>query len=232
MTAYTKPSISVIVPVHRWPDLIVDSVGKMHYFLSNNFDDFELILLDSGIGDSPAICDEMARIHDRTRVIHDSIHTQFGAKLKMGYRVATKDLVWLITLDLPFPLEYSLKAIPFFQKYDCVFSYRVGDARGPWRRLQTFVYNVLTNVVLGLKVRNVNSQFRIFKREVIQQLEPLSDGWFIDAEVLYYITKLHIPYAEIPIPLLEHENSKSSVSVFAFLGILKEMAHFFRYKKI
>lgn len=225
-----EPSISVIVPVHRWPDLIADSVGKIHAFLSENFNDFELILIDSGIGESPVICDAMAGTHDRVRVIRDTVHTQFGAKLKIGYREARKDLVWLIPLDLPFPFEYSLKAVPLFETCDCVFSYRAGDSRGIGRRLQTKVYNFLTRQILGLKVRNVNSQFRIFKREIIQRLEPLSDGWFIDAEVLYYITKLGIPYAEIPVPVVEHANHKSSVSPLAFIGILREMIYFFQHK--
>jgi len=73
-TASSKPSISVIVPVHKSPDLISGSVGKMHEFLSGNFEDFEIILMDSGIGDSPAICDSTAKMYDRVQVIHDNVN--------------------------------------------------------------------------------------------------------------------------------------------------------------
>lgn len=226
------PSFSIIVPVHKGPDLIINAVTEIYDFLSHNFSDFEIILIDSGIGVAPTFCDSLAKKHEKIRVIRDTVNTQFGAKLKIGYREAKKDLVWLIPLDIPFSLEYGLKVIPLLDRFDCVFSYRISDSRGLWRRIQTRVYNFLTYRVLGLKVKNINSQFRIFKTRVVQRLSLLSDGWFIDAEVLYYITRLDIPYTEIPIPIIERKNIKSSVSPFAFLGVLQEAFYFFQHKKM
>ncbi len=63
-----NPSISVVVPVYKveaWLPACVDSL------LKQDFDDFELILVDDGSPDGcGAICDEYARKDERVRVIH------------------------------------------------------------------------------------------------------------------------------------------------------------------
>lgn len=62
------PAISVIVPVYNAENYIHRCVDS---FLSQRFNDFELILVDDGSPDkSGNICDEYAKIDDRVKVIH------------------------------------------------------------------------------------------------------------------------------------------------------------------
>lgn len=228
-------SLSIIVPVHHQAPFIESAISEVVSFLKANNFDYEIILIDSGGSDgSSEKCDNLAHSNYHIKVIHDSINTRFGAKLKIGYKKAEKDLIWLIVLDLPFPLPKILEAEKLFDRYDAVFSYRESDPRPLKRRLQSFLYNLLLSVVLGLKVRHVNSAFRVFKREAIQSLPPLlSDGWFIDAEVLYWITEKRIPYIEIPVPLImPPSNQISFVGASTFFEIIKEMIYFLKHKKI
>jgi glycosyltransferase involved in cell wall biosynthesis len=187
----TRFSLSIIVPVHHQGSLVEPVINEIVDFIQKNNLDYEIILVDSGGSDgSSEKCDYLVQKNPKILVIHDSVNTGFGAKLKIGYKRATKDLVWLIVLDLPFPLEKIIEAEKLFNQYDAVLSYREYDSRPFQRRLQSFVYNTLLRFVLGLKIRHINSAFRVFKREIIQSLPPLlSDGWFIDAEVLYWITR-------------------------------------------
>ena len=60
--------ISVIIPVYNAADFLPRAVGSV---LMQEFDDFEVILVDDGSTDgSAAICDEFAAHDERVRVIH------------------------------------------------------------------------------------------------------------------------------------------------------------------
>ena len=66
MTGNVK--ISVIIPVYNAADLLPRAVGSI---LMQEFDDFEVILVNDGSTDSSAsVCDEMAEQDMRVRVIH------------------------------------------------------------------------------------------------------------------------------------------------------------------
>ena len=60
--------LSIIVPVYNTEKTIRQCVDSI---LSQEYNDFELLLIDDGSKDaSPAICDEYARQDDRVRVFH------------------------------------------------------------------------------------------------------------------------------------------------------------------
>lgn len=63
-----NPLISVIVPIYKTAKYLIQCVDSV---LTQNFKDFELILVDDGSPDeSPAVCDEFARKDARVSVIH------------------------------------------------------------------------------------------------------------------------------------------------------------------
>ena len=224
-------SISVIVPVYNESRLLETSISYINDFLIRNFKDSEIIIVESGSTDgSLEICDKLAENNLHIKVIHEGARKGFGSALKLGYKNATKDLVWLITLDLPFPLESVLVALPLFSKYDCVISYRSKDSRKIHRKIQSFIYNTIIKLSLGLKVKHVNSAFKVFKREIIQNMNLISNGWFIDAEILYRLKEQNVSYIEIPVPLTDRTEGQPSVKLTTFLNVLKELAHFIKNK--
>lgn len=214
-------SISVIIPVYNEAQLLQVSVAQIHSFLQSHFADYEILIIESGSTDGSAdICDRLAAEFPGTRVVHEGKRAGFGSALKLGYSSARKDLIWLIVVDLPFPLETIFRALPLLSSYDCVFSYRSADNRDVGKRLRSFLYNVLAKAVLGLKVKHVNSAFRVFKRRVVQGLSLASNDWTLDAEVLYEITKRKVPYAEIPVELRDRLQGKTSISMTDPLSML------------
>ncbi len=136
--------------------------------------------------------------------------------------------MWLVTLDLPFPLEAVLKALPLLVKYDYVISYRSQDNRKLPRRFQSLVYNIIITTALGLKVKHVNSGFKLYRREHVADLDIISNGWFIDAEVLFLLKEKNYSFKQIPVELIDRTEGKSSVGIFSFVSILKEMFDFIK----
>jgi glycosyltransferase involved in cell wall biosynthesis len=225
-------SITILVPVYNEARLLNSALPFIKNFASNNIADYELLIIESGsTDDSSVICDTFAVENPNVRVIHEGKRNGFGSALKLGYKEATKDWIWLITADIPFPLDALQTAAKHFDDYDCILSYRSHDPRGWVRRFQSFVYNSIIKLVLGLRVKNINSGFRLYKWEFVRQLKLISNGWFIDAELLYWMTRLKCRYIELPVPIIEREGGVSSVGTLAFVGVLREMFFFIRYRR-
>jgi len=220
-------SLSVIVPVFNEIELLAESVAEIDSFLGSHFADYEILIIESGSTDGSAeTCDTLARDLPHVKVVHEGARNGFGSALKLGYRTASKDLVWLVTADIPFPLTSILEARPLMEKVDCVLSHRTQDERSLFRQTQSIVYNLLMKTLLRLRVRHVNSAFKLFRREVIQSLPLVSNGWFVDAEILYWIQRRRISFVEIPVLPVNRTAGESKISSLTPLYMLGEAMRF------
>jgi dolichol-phosphate mannosyltransferase len=222
-------SLSVIVPVYNEAQALEPALAGIDDYLRGRWRDYEILVVESGSTDGTAeACDRLAARHPAVRVIHQSARRGFGSAMKVGYAEARKALVWLVTVDRPFPLEAIEQALPQLASHDCVLSYRAADPRPLPRRMQSWVYNTLVRVALGLPMRHVNSAFKVFKRDVGQSLAQAvrADGWFFDAELLYRIRQRGITWTEIPVPLIERGTGASSVGPLTFVWMLRELCAF------
>jgi len=227
MSTLIPYSVSVVVPIYNEVGLTKHAVSGINAFLQQYFTDYEIVIIESGSTDgSGRVCDELAHAERRIRVIHEGARNGFGSALTLGCKRATKDLVWLVTVDLPFPLESVLRALPLLDRYECVLSYRVNDRRPVARRIQSVIYNTMVKLALGIRVRHVNSAFKLFKRHVVQALDLRSKGWFVDAEILYEIECRKTPYVEIPVELVDRVAGRSSVGPLSAASVMKELARF------
>jgi hypothetical protein len=157
------------------------------------------------------------------RVVHEGGRNGIGSATRIGIGLASKDLVWRNAIDLPSPLPAILEALPLFEKYGCVISYRSSDDRTAYRQLQSLVYNEITKLLLGVKVRHVNAAFKVFRKRVIQQMPLSSNLSSIDAEMIYWIGKQGLSWVEIPVPITERTGGQSTVPMsepFRVLGDL------------
>ena len=217
-------SLSLIVPVYNEEDILQNALTNISEFLENNIEDYEIIIIESGSTDNSAeICDGIADSSKDVKVIHEGARNGFGAALNIGYKNATKDLIWLVTTDLPFPLETIHKALPLLTEYDCVLSYRIEDNRNIFKKSRSAVFNYIISWYFGLAIRHVNSAFKLFRREFIQNAQIISDGWLIDAEIHCILKKRNVSFIEIPVPVVERVAGKSSIGILTPLSMIMEM---------
>ncbi len=220
-------SVSVVVPVYNEIELVDASVREIDRFLAGEKLDYEIIIIESGSTDgSGEICDRLSGALPAVDVVHETQRNGMGAALRLGYAAARKDLVWLVTVDIPFPLKTLRDALPLMGQCDCVLSYRSEDNRSLLRRLQSWVYNMLVKVVLGLPMRTVNSAFKLHRRSVLSSIPLHSNGWFLDAEVLYWVAQRGYRFREIPVPLIERAAGTSKVGPSDIVWILRELVKF------
>jgi hypothetical protein len=162
------------------------------------------------------------------RVVHEGAKRGFGSALRLGYANARKAWIWLVTADLPFPLEAFDTAAAHTAACDAVLSYRSRDDRSLARRFQSVVFNGLVKTVLRLPFRGVNSAFKLLRTDMVRRFPLSCDGWLIDADLLYWIRRSDARWVEIPVALVERTAGRSTIGLGTSLGVLRELVRFVR----
>lgn len=91
-----KPYFSVILPIYNVEAYLRDCVESV---LSQDFEDYELILVDDGADDGcPEICDEYAQKDSRIKVVHKENGGLSSAR-NAGLDVAQGEYIWWVDSD-------------------------------------------------------------------------------------------------------------------------------------
>lgn len=191
--------------------------------------DWEIVIVDDASTDGTgALADALAREDPRVRVVHNPRNRRLGGALRAGYAAATKDLVFYTDADLPVDLEVLPRAVRLleYQQADIVAAYRFDrTSEGLVRALYTFTYNHLIRTLFGLRVRDVNFAFKLFRRGVLEKITLTSEGSFIDAEFLLRARKAGCVIIQIGLDYFPRTRGTSTLgSVPVILSILRDMA--------
>jgi glycosyltransferase involved in cell wall biosynthesis len=208
----SRHSITAIVPVYNEEAAVADAIAAIERFLDDQFEDFEIVIVESGSTDgSGAVCDDMAARSSRIYVHHEGARNGFGSAVRAGFERSGKEWVWPLVVDMPFPLESMCVALPLMDTHDAVLSYRSTDPRGSYRRFQSAVFNLLSRSLLGVRVRHVNSAFKVVRTSVIRSLALKQRGWLLDAELIAGLERRGHAYAEIAVELSPRVVGRSTI---------------------
>ena len=222
-------SITVVFPMFNEEAYVERAVAAARDVLARATDDFEIVIVDDASTDgTAAIADRLAREDPRVRVVHNPVNLKLGGALRAGYAAAAKDLVFYTDADLPIDLEELPRAVRLldYQQADVVAAYRHDRTSEGWlRTVYTFTYNLMIRSLFGLKVRDVNFAFKLFRRSVLQKFPLKSQGSFIDAEFLLRAKKAGCPIIQIGLDYFPRTRGLSTLASFGVIAtMLGEMA--------
>lgn len=180
-----EQSISVFFPCYNEKDNIAGLVEKATNVLSGLADDFEIILVDDGSTDGTAeLIDSLALESEKIKAIHHKANAGYGAALQTGFRAATKQLVFYTDGDGQFDIAELAGIMPLIKQYDIVSCYRINRQDNLLRKLNAFCWTKLVCTLFGLKLKDIDCAFKLFKREIFDNIEMQSTGALIDTEIL------------------------------------------------
>ena len=178
-------SISVFLPALNEEENIKDCVTSVNNYLRKNFKDFEILIIASGSSDkTPDIVANLAKKNKRIRLINSKEKLGYGMALKSGFKNSRKELVFYTDADNQFNIKDFDKFLPLMDSYDIISGYRINRHDPPLRIFIADVYNFLIRVLFGLKIKDVDASFKLYKRKVFQEIKLKSVTGLIDAEVL------------------------------------------------
>jgi glycosyltransferase involved in cell wall biosynthesis len=178
-------SISVFFPCYNEQSNVTRVVEQAISVLEKIHADFEVIIVNDGSADATAkIADEIAARDSRVKVVHHPTNLGYGAALQSGFRTASKKLVFYTDGDGQFDLNEMPPLLPLINRYDIVSCYRLNRQDSLVRKINAWCWTRLVCLLFGMKMRDIDCAFKLYKREIFDNIKMISSGALIDTEIL------------------------------------------------
>lgn len=212
-------SVSFFCPAYHDERNLPVLIPRVIDFLSRVTDSFEVIIVDDGSPDGTGrVADDLALRHPAVRVIHHPENRGYGAALKTGFRAARHDYVMYTDGDCQYDVTEFEPYLPLLADHDILSGFVRTKAVTPLRVVQSFVYNLLTQLLFGSRLRDINCSMKLYRRSVLDAIDIKSDSAFIDAEMLIRARRQGFRIAQFPVthhPRLYGKAGGSRPSVIA-----------------
>lgn len=195
--------ISVVVPIYNERATLRETLERVLAVPLT----IELLCVDDGSTDgSRDLLSQIEKDHPQVRVLFQPKNMGKGAALRRGIQEATGDFVLIQDADLEYdPSEYPILLRPLVEgKADVVYGSRFmgGTAHRVlyfWHRVGNWILTLLSNAVTNLNLTDMETCYKVFRREVIQSISIEEDRFGFEPEVTVKIAKRHLRVYEVGI---------------------------------
>jgi glycosyltransferase involved in cell wall biosynthesis len=184
--------LSVVIPVYneeRWLAELVRRVQAVEI-------PKELILVnDCSTDGTPAILAQLEKQYDNVRVFHQPKNMGKGAALREGFKHCTGELVIVQDADWEYdPAEYPKLIQPILEdRADVVIGSRfVGESHRVlyyWHSVANKALTMLSNWFTNLNLTDMETCYKVFRREIIQNMKLRSNRFGFEPEVTAKIAR-------------------------------------------
>ena len=179
--------ISVFFPAYNDAPSIGKLVGDAFDILPSLTNDYEVIVINDGSADSTGevLTSLQAKYGPRMRVITHAANRGYGGALRSGFSAATKDLVFYTDGDG----QYDVRELPNLLErmapdVGLVNGYKL-ERNDPRHRIWIgSTYNAFARFLFRVKIRDIDCDFRLIRRELLQQLKLISTSGTICVELV------------------------------------------------
>ena len=203
--------MSVIFPALNEEKNIKQTVEKAVKVLPKVAGEWEIVIVDDGSSDATTvICADLKARYPQVDVVRHEQNRGYGAALKSGI-VATKyDLIFFSDSDGQFDLNEIQKLIHWADDCDIVAGYRAKRQDPFHRRVNAMGWNILVRLILGVKIRDIDCAFKIFRRRVFDQIQIRSVGAMVNTEILAQATQLGMRIQQVKVSHFPRRYGKPS----------------------
>ena len=195
--------LSIIIPCYNEKSTIREVVDAV---LAAPYDDKEIIIVDdcSKDGTKEVLLEEIEPLVHQ--ILFHKVNQGKGAALRTGIQAATGDIVLIQDADLEYdPQEYPNLVEPILRnKADVVYGSRFMGSQPHrvlyfWHSVGNMVLTVLSNMFTNLNLTDMETCYKVFRREIIQGISIQENRFGFEPEITAKIAKLECRIFEVGI---------------------------------
>ncbi len=194
-------SLSIVIPAYNERKTIREIVRRV----KNTPREKEIIIVDDCSTDGTRKILKEFSSDPLIKVIFQPVNSGKGRALQVGFEAATKDIVIIQDADLEYdPDDYEAILRPLEQRRaDVVYGSRFlyGEHRVLYFRhsLGNKFLTLLSNLFTDLNLTDMETCYKAFRREILQNIELRSHRFGFEPEVTAKVAKLGCAVYEVPI---------------------------------
>jgi glycosyltransferase involved in cell wall biosynthesis len=195
------PGLTVFFPAYNDGATIASLVIAAVQTASRLTPDFEVLVVNDGSTDATAsVADELARLYPQVRVIDHGANRGYGAALRSGFESATKELVFYTDGDAQYdPRELAVLWPHMCEGVDLVNGYKISRSDPLHRIVIGRIYHHAVRLLFGLKVRDVDCDFRLMRRAIFERVRLEKASGVICLEMMKKIQDAGFAIAEVAV---------------------------------
>jgi glycosyltransferase involved in cell wall biosynthesis len=184
--------LSVVIPVYNEVKTIKEIVSRVQAVDLEK----EIVIVDDWSTDGTReLLQEITLSHENIRVLYHDRNQGKGAALRTGFAGATGDIVIIQDADLEYdPREYPVLLEPILDgRADIVYGSRF--LGGPhrvlffWHYLGNKFLTLLSNALTNLNLTDMETCYKVFRREVLNDIQLKSNRFGFEPEFTAKIAK-------------------------------------------
>lgn len=228
------PGISVALPAYNEEASLPRTVPWVVEGLRRVTDEFEVVIVDDGSRDRTAeVVRTLSQAHPEVRLVQHPMNLGYGAAVWTGITSGQKEFVFFTDADGQFDIEELRRFVPFAGEYDLIIGYRAPRRDPPLRLVNAFGWKMFVTLLFGYVARDIDCAFKLFRRDILDQVYVDSRGAAFSAEFLVKARDKGFRIKELPVKHLPREagsptGNRPDVIVRAF----KEMTAFWFKSRI
>jgi glycosyltransferase involved in cell wall biosynthesis len=225
-------SLSVVLPAYNEEQNVERAVQHVSDVAETLDRDSEIVLVNDGSADRTGeIGRELEERVPHFRLVEHYPNRGYGGALKAGFEAATKELIAFYPADAQFDFGEIERLLGPVEEEDAdiVCGYRFNRQDHFVRKLNAFGWNMVVRLLFGDLCRDIDCGFKLFRREILNHVNIVSDGAMIDTEFLAGAKARGFRIAEAPLTHLPREAGEATGANLAV--IVKAFRDLVRFRR-
>ncbi len=218
--------LSIALPCYNEAENIVDAVRDVALWLRSRGHQGEVIVVDDGSRDASSLVLQGLKVEfPELRVVTHAKNLGYGAAVRDGLDAATTEWIGFMDSDRQFLAEDFDKLVALTTQAPFITGRRRHRADPFMRKVNAKIFGILTWLILGVWIRDVNCAMKLLKRSIWQQVRPrVATGGLFNAEVFYRLKRAGIVWKQVDVRHFPRKaGAQTGAGIHVIFTALKEM---------